>query len=226
MRFIAIATLAALLVGCAAPKFNYSPETQAFSEPAIGSVAVANVGDKMLSQGVSVRQDVIETRDTFSIGSGHIVGNGIYVKTGDDEAAEYFSPKFGDGGGKLSRTSAFFDLPLSLMLKRDGTLCVVTISAQYVCGKGGAIERKKVDFVTDRTFQQTLIYSGKIGNKINVGYREFTSDVARMAFNNNVEYDLSESKTIGYKGAEIEIIEATNRLIKYRLIRNFNTAVR
>lgn len=226
MKIIAVLALTTALGGCAAPKFNYSPETKAFSEPAIGSVAVANVGDKMLSQGVSVRQDVIEARDTFPIGSSHIVGNGIYVKTGDDEDAEYFSPKFGDGGGKLSRTSAFFELPSSLMLKRDGTLCVILVMSQYVCGKGGPIERRKVDFVTERTFQQTLIYSGKIGNKINVGYREFTSDIARMAFNNNVEYDLSESKTIGYKGAEIEVIEATNRSIKYRLIQNFNTAVR
>lgn len=224
MKIIAVISLAAALVGCASPKFNYSPETKAFSEPPIGSVAVANVGDKMLSQGVSVRQDVIEARDTFPIGSTHSVGNGIYVKTGDDEDAEYFSPKFGDGGGKLSRTSALFDLPSSLMLKRDGTLCVITLTSQYVCGKGGPIERKKVDSVTERTFQQTLIYSGKIGNKINVGYREFTSDIARMAFNNNVEYDLGESKTIGYKGAEIEILDATNRAIKYRVIRNFNSA--
>lgn len=226
MRIIAAIALAGALVGCAAPKFNYLPESKAFSEPDIGSVVMANVGDKMLSQGVSVRQDVIEARDTFPVGSGHLVGNGIYVKTGDDEDAEYFSPKFGDGGGKLSRTSAVFDPPSSLMLKRDGALCVITVSSQYVCGNGGAIERKKVDSVTERTFQQTLIYSGKIGNKINIGYREFASDIARMAFNNNVEYDLSESKTIGYKGAEIDIIEATNRVIKYRVIRNFNTVAR
>lgn len=226
MRIIAVLALAAALAGCAAPKFNYSPETKAFSEPAIGDVVAANVGDKMLSQGFSVRQEVIEARDTFPIGLSHIVGVGVYVKTGDDNEAEYFFPKPGDGGGKLSRTSAFFDLPSSLMLKKDGTVCVITIMAQTVCGKSGQMERKKIDSVTARSFQQTLIYSGKIGNKINVGYREFSADLARMAFNNNVEYDLSESKTIGYKGAEIEVIEATNRFIKYRVIQNFNSATR
>ena len=74
-------------------------------------------------------------------------------------------------------------------------------------------------------FQQTLLYSGRIGNKINISYREFSNNVARPAFNNDVEYDLGESMTIGYKGAEIEIIEATNRMIKYRVIRNFNKAM-
>lgn len=226
MKIIAAIALAAALAGCAAPKFNYSPETKAFSEPDIGSIATANMGDKMLSQGISVRQDVIEVRDTFPLGFSYVIGSGIYVKTGDDEGAEYFSPKVGENGGKILRASILFDLPSSLMLKRDGALCVITIASQFVCGKSGPIERKKVDSVTERTFQQTLIYSGKIGNKINIGYREFTSDIARMAFNNNVEYDLSESKTIGYKGAEIDIIEATNRAIKYRVVRNFNTVAR
>ncbi|MCD0195610.1 hypothetical protein K1T77_12420 [Acinetobacter baumannii] len=44
----------------------------------------------------------------------------------------------------------------------------------------------------------------------------------RPAFNNDVEYDLSQSKEIGYKGALLEIIEATNQDIKYKVIRNFN----
>ncbi len=39
-----------------------------------------------------------------------------------------------------------------------------------------------------------------------------------------MEYDLSESMTIGYKGAQIEIIEATNELIRYKVLRNFNKA--
>ena len=77
----------------------------------------------------------------------------------------------------------------------------------------------------DNSFQQTLIYSGRVGDKVNIGYREFSSNVARPAFNNDVEYDLSESDTIGYRGAELQILEATNRSITYRVIRNFNAAV-
>ncbi|ELT4634368.1 hypothetical protein R8Y01_003702, partial [Acinetobacter baumannii] len=76
--------------------------------------------------------------------------------------------------------------------------------------------------INEDSFQQTLIYSGKVGNKINIGYREFSSNIARPAFNNDVEYDLSQSKEIGYKGALLEIIEATNQDIKYKVIRNFN----
>lgn len=227
MRFLAAALVVLSLAGCASPKNNYTPETQAFSEPALGVEVTAGVGEKMVSQGVVVRRDALDVLSPIQVSIGHGIGPGIYIKTGDDETADYFSPKLGDGGGKLSRSSSIFDLPSSLMLRRDGSLCVVTISNQFVCGAvGGQFERRKVDFITERSFQQTLIYSGRSGSKVNVGYREFTADVARMAFNNDVEYDMNESKVIGYKGAEIEILEATNRFIKYKVIRNFNAAPR
>ena len=63
-----------------------------------------------------------------------------------------------------------------------------------------------------------------VGDKIDVGYREFSNNNARPAFNNDVEYDLTQSRTIGYKGAQLEVIEATNQHIQYRVIRNFNQA--
>ena len=70
--------------------------------------------------------------------------------------------------------------------------------------------------------QPTLIYLGRIDNKINIGYREFMNNQARPAFSNDAEYDLGESYTIGYKGAKLEILEATNEFIKFVVIRNFN----
>ena len=93
-----------------------------------------------------------------------------------------------------------------------------------VCTSDTDYEKKKYPIASSDSFQQTLIYSGKIGDKINVGYREFSNDLARPAFNNDVEYDLSESMTIGYKGCQIEVIGATNQFIKYKVLSNFNQA--
>jgi hypothetical protein len=39
-----------------------------------------------------------------------------------------------------------------------------------------------------------------------------------------VEYDLSESKIIGYAGARLEVIKATNTGIEYKVIKNFNSS--
>ena len=104
----------------------------------------------------------------------------------------------------------------------DNKLCVVTIFNAKLCKENQSFDVKNITTANDDSFQQTLIYSGKVGNKINVGYREFSSNLARPAFNNDVEYDLNESKQIGYKGALLDIIEATNQSITYKVLRNFN----
>lgn len=226
MRVMIAALAAAVLAGCASPQYNYVPASQSFSEPPLGSVVTVGVGEKMLSQGLAVRQDAVRVLAPIDVSVGHSIGPGLYLKTGNDATAEYFMPRQGDDGGKLGRRSTIFEMPISVMLKTDGSLCVVTVSTQYLCSKEARYERTKVDIVTERSFQQTLIYSGKVGNKINIGYREFTSNIARMGFNNNVEYDLSESPLIGYRGAELEILEATNRSIRYRVIRNFADSAR
>jgi len=104
-------------------------------------------------------------------------------------------------------------------------LSIITVFNLHVSGSKRHVdfEETKIPTYLEDSFQQTLIYNGKIGSKINVGYREFLRDMARPAFSNNAEYDLSTSKVIGYKGAQVEVIEATNQLIRYKVIKNFNT---
>ena len=58
---------------------------------------------------------------------------------------------------------------------------------------------------------------------VTLGYREFSNDTARPAFNNDVDYDLKNTKIIGYKGARIEVIEANNQNITYKVLSNFNS---
>lgn len=99
-------------------------------------------------------------------------------------------------------------------------VCILTTTGIESCYPANfTLEKKQSE--QGNSFQQTLIYSGRIGDKINIGYREFSNDHARPAFNNEVEYDLSASKTIGYKGAVIEVLEANNSSITYKLVRNF-----
>jgi hypothetical protein len=98
---------------------------------------------------------------------------------------------------------------------------------KYICiGKGQcsdivySLENSMGTPMADH-FQQTLLYNGRIGNRIALGYREFSGQVARPAFSNEVSYDLSESSIVGYKGARIEIIKATNTEVTYKIISGF-----
>lgn len=66
-----------------------------------------------------------------------------------------------------------------------------------------------------QTFSQELIYLGRSGDELSFKYREFSGSLARPAFSADLTYDLSESRTIGYRGARIKVIEAGNQLIRY-----------
>jgi len=224
-KYSVIALIAGLsMLGCTSPKYNYSANVTSISEPPLGTTQISNVGDVLLRQGKYKEHEAIYLPTKGDISWAYDLFPGYYLKHGEDESAEFYLPGSGEDAGKVDK-AALADPWKSVMAKKGTkTLCVVTVFNATSCGDNVIFERTKKAILTQDSFQQTLIYSGKVGNKINIGYREFSSNLARPAFNNNVEYDLSESKVIGYKGAQLEVLEATNQYIKYRVIKNFNQA--
>lgn len=212
-----------LLSGCAgAPRQNYMPKTTSISEPPLNSINITQVGDVMLKQGKLTEHDAILVTQKISAGP-YDIYPGLYLKTGENASVESYYPG-GSNPGRVEK-SPLADGWSSVIIKK-GTppqICVLTVygTALTTCSSTHAVQRKKTNGYSEDSFQQTLIYSGKVGNKINIGYRESSNNYARPAYNNDVEYDLSESNIIGYKGAQLKIIEATNQHIKYQVLRNF-----
>lgn len=224
---IAFATAVGLLLSsCVTTNTNYRPLAVEISEPPIGQVVMAEVGNAMVKQGKYVENDAIHLAEDVSVGlfGAYRLSQGYYLREGEDAKNEFYTPEQGSEGGKITKSALADDFRTVMVEKNSSNICVVTVFNVSTCDKDARFERLKRPALTADGFQQTLIYSGRVGDKINIAYREFSNNMARPAFNNDVEYDLSESMTIGYKGAEIEVIEATNRFIKYRVIRNFNTA--
>lgn len=212
--------------GCATPQYNYRPHATQISTPPLNTVVTANVGDEMLKQGTFYERDAIRLQRPLKFG---LFGNytlmpGIYVKTGQKGGNEFYRPGQGKDAGAVQK-AILSDPWEAIELSDNGTrICVVTVFHAALCRRAVGVKRVKYLALSDNSFQQTLIYSGKIGSSIKVGYREFSNDLARPAFNNDVEYDLKTSSVIGYKGARIEVLKATNETITYRVISNFNRA--
>lgn len=211
---------------CTTPQYNYTPAVESFSRPPIGEVVTVSVGEEMLSQGNIVTQDGILISGEATI-SGYTLHGGFYPQVGRDEISTFHSfVHVGRGvsnvDGALS-ANVFMDPPASVQARLDANrLCVVTVLNVAAC-RDREFQRTQRTLATDNAFQQTLIYSGRIGGEIHIGYREFSGNVARPAFSNDVRYDMDVSMEIAYRGAIIEIIEATNTHITYRVVRNFNT---
>lgn len=74
---------------------------------------------------------------------------------------------------------------------------------------------EKITKYNEGSLKQELVYTGKSKDTIKLQYREYKDNFARPAFFQDLSYDLSESKEIGFRGMMIEIIEATNSKIKF-----------
>lgn len=64
-------------------------------------------------------------------------------------------------------------------------------------------------------FKQEIIYTGKSKDMIKLQYREYLNDLARPSFYQDLIYDLSESSVVGFRGMQVEVMEATNSSIKF-----------
>jgi hypothetical protein len=223
-----LVAVALVLTGCVSTNTNYQPLMIDISEPPLGQVVTAEVGSAMLNQGKFVETDAIYLGERVGVGlfNAYTFSPGYYIKEGEDKKNEFYRPELSAEGGRVDKAALADPYKTMLLPRGKNTVCAVTVFNVKVCKNDVDVRRLRRPALIADGFQQTLIYSGRIGNKINIAYREFSNNTARPAFNNDVEYDLSESMVIGYKGAEIEIVEATNRMIKYKVVRNFNAAVR
>ena len=226
MRLTLVVLAALLLSACATPANNYQAAVIEISEPPIGVERTANVGDELLRQGLYREHDGIRLGETVKIGlfGSYTFSAGEYLKTGANKKGTYYLPTGLAGSGAVD-VAALADPFQSIMLKADGrTICGVSVFDAYYCAKSELIQNIVVPVLSQDSFQQTLIYSGNVADTLKIGYREYSGSVARPAFNNDVEYDLTDSMYISYKGAQIEVLEANNQIIRYKVIRNFNKA--
>lgn len=209
--------------GCATPKYNYMPQSRSISEPPLDTVTTVQVGEEMARQGSVIEHESIYVATPIKVGalSAYTIMPGYFKMTGEDEKSGYYVPYDGADSGRILK-NPFSDPWKSIeFYKEHEKIGIITAFNVHVMVDATGVKKIKKAFAASDSFQQTLIYSGIVDHKVRLGYREFSNDFARPAFNNDVEYDLRESNIIGYKGARIEVVEATNQYIKYRVIKNF-----
>jgi len=213
MKKIALLCMLLALAGCRTKPVAVIPSYSMQVIPAVGSTVTVGIGEHMLTQGDATTVDAVVLRRQTVIGD-FVVEPGTYPQTHENAEYRMFQNVVMTRAGRVQRNGKLY-----LFKKDSGTsnICLDRkrcVDAEFSVGKSTTYSKS--------TNQQTLIYSGRIGNRVTLGYREFFDDIARPAFSNDVNYDLTESRVLGYKGARVEVIEATNTEIKYKVIAGFN----
>ena len=114
--------------------------------------------------------------------------------------------------GPMNITSkvTYTDKGLCLLLNPNECLADYIVPANYID-------------LSQPNVKQQLIYNGRLGDYVKFLYREVSEGAyLRQPFTQEIQYDLNEGKIIGFKGARIEILSATNRQIDYKVLQHFS----
>lgn len=217
--------LTALAAGCVTPVYNYSPVTST-SATQTGDVRTVNVGDVIVARRVETQQQYLSVHQLTEVGWGnsYTINEGLYRMLGQDGESAFFAPENDfEGGGKLDK-GALSDPRKAVQAYKDRVkICAVSVFNDASC-----TSKTKYEFVTKTVHgassaERALIYNGKTGTVVRIGYRE-SSGSAPPVTTNVVTYDLLESTIINYQGARIEFLGATGESIEFKVLQGFAEA--
>ena len=189
-------------------------ETTPVITPPLNTESTAQVGDDILHQGTYYERDVIHLSQEIKIGENgaYTLNPGYYVRTGGGGDWETYAPAANDPeGGSIKKAPDVVTLQEGLQVSSDGkTVGVVTNFYQAVYGEAEGITRSTRLSLSTESLQKALVYGGKVGNKIKLGYREIWMHIVRPSEIQFVEHDLTKSKFVESHGARIQVLRATN----------------
>ena len=200
-------------------------EEVVYSTPQVGNTTEVYLGDRMLSQQVGEWKECITPKKTYS--KKPLGGANFVYKAGEPMCkvnldSKYYTPTYANAEGNIH--------PVRWRKKGDkSSLCACPdMGLCAACIKKLSeedVEDSETFIFRQNSFQQTLEYAGRSNDILKFNYSEFTNGFARQAFTREFQVDLSEGNIAAYKGAIIEILDATNVQIKYKVIRNFTTDI-
>lgn len=228
-KFPAVA-LVMLLTGCVTAPQIRPPDIEIENMPPLNAESTADIGETLVAKGklyVFEGLDLQERITDNGIMREYIVEpNAMRLEREDADGTKYFvaSPGAYWINDKYTRRRAE---PFGgyLTKKKNGVLELVGSYDMTGAGKiSPAAPRHRVGKIVDKTqpnFRQELIYGGRIGNQIKLTYREFAGDLIRPGFTQEAQYDLSSDQTVGFKSVRIQIIDATNTRLTYKVLTSF-----
>lgn len=100
--------------------------------------------------------------------------------------------------------------------------CALGLIRKWADSPGDVIEMKPV--YREGSEKRVLVYNGKLNNILKLTYLEYRVDFRVPAIQQELTYDLSESKTLKFKKMSIDIAEASSSTIKFTVNSNMDGA--
>ncbi len=215
-------------------------QSRTIDYPEVGVEIEVEIGEAITSRALVTRKPALEITQPiaakvsifpFSYPVTFPVSEGLPLYALTETGKIYFKRGIGTvgnfSGSSLPPFPAIF-VPNDKNASIEFCLPSVTVGNYAQCDVNPSISAEKVlkltniNELSEESFKRELLYLGGDANSIQLGYREFKNDFARAAFNQDLKYDISSDKVVGFKGSRFEIQKATNVGLRVKVIKHLN----
>ncbi len=220
--------VAGLLSGCASTHL-ITPQIEPADRPALGAVAEIELGEAAVATGQRRSLPGLSLANELSWGDGvlrkrfTVAPGRLAARQSDARHIYYFSDRM------TARDPLFGTAPYAsggLCRAKDGSgpvrgfitpgQCVLTWNATP------EIRDIRIEEADEGARRRELIYHGRAEGRLRFLYRETSGDGSSQTQAQTIDYDLSQSAVIGFRGARLEVLEADNTRLRYRLLAPFD----
>lgn len=210
-----LTTIAIALSGCASgpPISPYYAPSKPISIPAVNVQASADIGQTIISKANFTKIPAIKltspVAENINLTSITRIQVGPLPLNATSDAGKYYRDV----------TTLYGGIFIPNDTSKPAVIYLAPLAGNYGKSPVIGIQHTEIEEWGKDSFKRELIYSGVSQNTISISYREFSDNMARPAFSQELKYDLSQGTTIGYKGARFEVIKATNTELVYKVIK-------
>jgi hypothetical protein len=210
-----------LLLSCGIQKqFAIVPETIELIKPELNKISESEIGESLVERETGSRFDALEIVETIRWKSQsasrpvEIEPGTIFIHTRQTNKYDTYTQENNRYGISIDRITNVAELALDV--NSIGRYNLVNKQISNI-----QFKKIKVPVTKSNYLKQEFIYNGKIGTGVKFTYREFSDNLARAAFTQDLQYELNEGNVVGFKGLRIEIIKAQNTKIEYKVLSYF-----
>lgn len=209
---------AVALAGCALPNPD-PPMVESVRWPERGTEQSVSVGESMMVLGDRVLRPSVLLRERVSVGplTSYTLLPGYYYRQGGVADKAYYRPEQSPEGGDIIKAPFADPVRAIRFLDDRDSVCVETILRVSVCERLVGFKRLLRPQPLEGHRVHKLFYQGRVGDRLRLVYEAPIAGAGAPLDRLDLDYDLSRSDTIRFRGLSFKILEADNQAIRYIL---------
>lgn len=226
MKKLLFFALIIILTGCAQRMEMVAPKKSIVDIPERNTQSTVEIGEPLVKKANVYTRNAIKLQNTVSAGDGFFLKKftqnpAILPATRqDNEWICYGINQLEVYDVVIGTVLSVGGLAINKFNEEKFRFCSDRVIAMEPTPKPIIIHTEVVDY-SQPGFEQELLYNGRSGDVLKFLYREYQYNKMRGDFTQEIQYDLKDGNLIGFKGVRLEILNASNTKITYKVISSF-----